>query len=65
LLFDLGRDRGELDNRAVRAPDRVAALQALRAKWLAGLEIPAGAAGRVELTPEEAAELRALGYLGD
>jgi arylsulfatase A-like enzyme len=64
LLFDLEADPGETVDLAAQRPERVAELNELRSAWLRSLTRPRGETVDVPLTEEEAAELRALGYLG-
>ncbi|HSL18185.1 MAG TPA: tetratricopeptide repeat protein [Methylomirabilota bacterium] len=58
-LYDLAGDPGELDNLAPRRPAEVARLAAELEAW----EAAGGAASTLEVDPETARELRALGYV--
>ena len=65
-LYDLASDPGETDDLAQRQPDRVASLKRLLDGWLARhLPIGRSESGGTALDPDVAADLRALGYLGD
>ena len=59
-LFDLSQDPGELRNLAAAQPERVRALRAELERIVSGMSGPADAS--VDIAPERAAQLEALGY---
>jgi arylsulfatase A-like enzyme/predicted negative regulator of RcsB-dependent stress response len=63
-LYDLGRDPGENANRAAEEPAVVEKLQARLPALLADKPDLPDTAGVVEVSPEEAEALAALGYIG-